>query len=140
MRFIKFVIIAIIVLSILGYGVYFFGTKIASEKLMGALSSELENSGEMEIIKQTIESDPELKALIEDAASADESKLPFTTKEEATRLIVKKVGITRLQDIQSKVQQGKITKDEILQEIEEKLTEEEITAMKVIVYKELYNH
>jgi hypothetical protein len=139
MKIIKGLLITVIVLAILGYGVYHFGTKLASDKLMEVLSTELENSGELEKIKQTIESDPELMAFLEDAESVDEQSLPFTTKEEATRMLVKKVGITGLQNIQSKVQEGQISKEELLQEIEGKLSKEEITALKVIAYKELYH-
>lgn len=139
MKFLKFMLITVIILVGLGYGVYYFGTNIASDKLMEVLTTELENSGEIENIKKTIESDPELKAFLEDAASVDESTLPVTTKEEATRMLVKKVGISGLKDIQSKVEQGEITKEELLNEMEAKLTEEEITALKVIAYKELYN-
>lgn len=139
MKFLKFMLITVIILVGLGYGAYYFGTNIASDKLMEVLTTELENSGEIENIKKTIESDPELKAFLEDAASVDESTLPVTTKEEATRMLVKKVGISGLKDIQSKVEQGEITKEELLNEMEAKLTEEEITALKVIAYKELYN-
>lgn len=139
MKFIKFLLITLILLAGLGYGVYYVGTNIASDKLMEVLTTELENSGEMEHIKNLIESDPELKAFIEDAASVDESTLPVKTKEEATRMLVKKVGISGLQDIQDKVQQGEISKEELITEMEEKLTEDEITALKVIAYKELYN-
>jgi len=139
MKFIKWLIIIIILLGGLGYGVYHFGTKIASDKVMEALATELENSGEMENIKRAIESDPELQAFINDAESVDESTLPFTTKEEATKVIVKKFGISEIKDLQSRVQEGQVSKEEILQEVEGKLTEEEITALKVIAYKELYN-
>lgn len=139
MKLIKFLFITILVLGILGYGVYYFGTNIASEKLMEVLSAELENSGEMENIKKAIESDPELQAFLEDVKSVDESTLPVQTKEEATRMLVKKVGISGLQEIQSKVQQGQMSKEELMQEIEERLSPEEITALKVIAYKELYN-
>ncbi|WP_010098446.1 hypothetical protein [Ornithinibacillus scapharcae] len=139
MKFIKFLLITLIILAGLGYGVYYFGTNIASDKLMEVLTTELENSGEMENIKNAIESDPQLKAFLEDAASVDESTLPVKTKEEATRMIVKKVGVSGIKDIQSKVQQGEISKEELIREMEEKLTEEEITALKVIAYKELYN-
>ncbi|MFS0672968.1 hypothetical protein AB1K81_07175 [Ornithinibacillus sp. 179-J 7C1 HS] len=138
-KLIKFLFITILVLGILGYGVYYFGTNIASEKLMEVLSAELENSGEMENIKKAIESDPELQAFLEDVKSVDESTLPVQTKEEATRMLVKKVGISGLQEIQSKVQQGQMSKEELMQEIEERLSPEEITALKVIAYKELYS-
>jgi hypothetical protein len=139
MKVIKYLILVIFVLVLLGYGVYYFGTNIASDKLMEALTTELENSGEIENIKQAIESDPELQAFIEDAKSIDSSTLPFTTKEEATRMLVKRVGVTGLQDIQTKAQQGQLTKEELMQEMESNLSEEEIMALKVIAYKELYN-
>ncbi|WP_047983959.1 hypothetical protein [Ornithinibacillus californiensis] len=139
MKVIKYLIVVIFVLVLLGYGVYYFGTNIASDKLMDALTTELENSGEIENIKQAIESDPELQAFIEEAESIDNSTLPFNTKEEATRVLVKRVGVTGLQDIQSKAQQGQLTKEELMQEMESNLSEEEIMALKVIAYKELYN-
>lgn len=139
MRFLKFLFITIIVLVILGYGVYHFGTKVASDKLIDTISTELENSGEIEEIKRSIESDPELMSFLEDAKSVDESKFPFQTKEEATKVLIKKVGITELNDIRKQVQEGTISKEEVLEEVQGKLTEEEILALKLIAYKELYD-
>ncbi|MDR4890078.1 hypothetical protein RGU12_21510 [Fredinandcohnia sp. QZ13] len=139
MKFLKFVFLTITVLVILGYGVYHFGTKVASDKLMDTISTELDSSGEMEKIKQSIENDPELLSFIEDAKSVDESKLPFRTKEEATKVLIKKVGITEFNDIRKQVQEGTISKEEVLEDVQGKLTEEEILALKVIAYKELYN-
>ncbi|WNS75150.1 hypothetical protein RRV45_20085 [Bacillus sp. DTU_2020_1000418_1_SI_GHA_SEK_038] len=138
MRFLKFLMITVILLGAIGYGVYHFGTKVASDELVSTISSELENSGEIEEIKKTIESDPDLKSFIEEAETADSSKLPFTTKQEATKVLIKKVGISELNDIRVQVQEGTISKEEILQEIQGKLTDEEILALKVIAYKELY--
>lgn len=66
-----------------------------------------------------------------------ESKLPFTTKEEATKVVIAKVGITDLKEIQSGVQKGTVSKEEAIQAIKSKLTEEELQALKVIAYKEL---
>ncbi|WP_233523089.1 hypothetical protein [Peribacillus saganii] len=127
----------VIVIAGLGYGVYYYGTKIASDKLVDSVSQELESSGEMENIKQSVENDPELKQFVEEGKNVDESKLPFTTKEEATRVLVKKFGVNELQDIQQGVQSGTMTKDEVMQKAQSKLTEEEMLALKVIVYKEL---
>ncbi|QED49084.1 hypothetical protein [Cytobacillus dafuensis] len=137
MKIIKFLIITVVLLGVIGYGVYHYGTKIASDKVVETISAELENSGELEEIKKTIESDPELKSFIEEAETADSSKLPFTTKEEATKVLIQKVGISELNDIRVQVQNGSISKEEVLQEIQGKLTEEEIMALKVIAYKEL---
>jgi hypothetical protein len=139
MGFLKFLFFTIVVLVILGYAVYHFGTKIASDQLINTISTELENSGEIEDIKRSIENDPEIMSFLEDAKSVDESKLPFTTKEEATIVLIKKVGITELNDIRQQVQEGTISKEEVLEEVQSKLTEEEILALKVIAYKELYN-
>ena len=140
-KFVRFLFIFILLLGGLGYGAYYFGTNLASEKLMDTVSNELEQSGQVEQVKQYIENDPELKLFLKEAETVKQdqlAQLPFTTKEEATRVIIKKVGIPELMDIQTQVQEGTITKDEILQKVQENLTEEEILALKVIAYKELY--
>ncbi|MFE8699610.1 hypothetical protein ACFYKX_03115 [Cytobacillus sp. FJAT-54145] len=139
MKVIKFFVIFIVALGVIGYGLYHFGTSFASEKLVDTVTTELESSGELEKIKQTIESDPELSAFIAEAKTADTSSLPFSTKEEATKILIKKVGITELNNIRMKVQNGSATTEEILADIQNKLTEEEILALKVIAYKKLYN-
>ncbi|MFJ7733606.1 hypothetical protein ACIQXF_17210 [Lysinibacillus sp. NPDC097231] len=138
MRFIKFLIIFFVFLGVIGYGAYHYGTKFVSNKLVETVSTELENSGEIDEIKNTIERDPELKAFMEEAKTADSSKLPFTTKEDATKVLIQKVGVSELNNIREKVQDGSMTKEEVLQEVQGKLTDEEIMALKVIVYKELY--
>lgn len=138
MKLLKFLVLPFLFLGAAGYAVYYFGTNVASEKLMDAVSTELVNSGEMESIRQTIESDPELKAFLAEAESADDHTLPFTTKEEATRVLIKKVGISELNEIRVKVQEGNVSKEELLEDIQRNLTEEEILALKVLAYKEIY--
>ncbi|WP_416141597.1 hypothetical protein ACM1TL_04560 [Lysinibacillus capsici] len=138
MRLIKFLVVLAIFVGVVGYGVLHFGTKFASEKIVDTLSTELENSGQKEEIKNTIENDPQLKAYMEEAKTVDSSTLPFTTKEEATKVLIQKVGITDLNDMRVKLQDGSMTQEEALQMVEGKLSDEEIAALKVIVYKELY--
>lgn len=138
MRFIKFLVVIIIFLGVAGYGVLHFGTKFASEKIVDTLSTELESSGQKEEIKNAIENDPQLKAYMEEAKTVDSSTLPFTTKEEATKVLIQKVGITELNDIRVKLQDGSMTQEEALQMVEGKLSDEELAALKVIVYQELY--
>ncbi|WP_077213046.1 hypothetical protein [Bacillus dakarensis] len=137
-RGIKLSAAVIVILGVIGYGVYYFGTNIASEKLMDAVSTELEESGQIQEVKQYVENDPELKQFIEEAETADQEQLPFSTKEEATRVIIQKVGMSEIKDIATRAQEGTISKEEILQTLQAKLTEEEIMALKVIAYKELY--
>ncbi len=130
---------AIVILGAIGYGIYYFGTNVATEELVDSASTELENSGQMNDVKAYIESDPELTEMLKEAESADESTLPFTSKGEATRVLIKKVGVTKLRDIQSDVQNGTASKEEVLQVLGEKLTREEMLALQVIAYKEIYN-
>ncbi|MGG3887963.1 hypothetical protein [Metabacillus fastidiosus] len=138
-KLIKFILIFVIVLCIAGFGLYYFGTNLASDKVMDAVSTELNESGQMEKVKRYVENDPELKKFVEQAQTADQSKLPFTTKEQATRVLIQKVGISELRNIQVQAQEGTISKGEVLQKLESNLTEDEIMALKVIAYKELYN-
>ncbi|TCN25063.1 hypothetical protein [Mesobacillus foraminis] len=172
-------LLMIVTLSGIAYGAYFFGTKLASDKLVTTVAKEIEKSGELEEFKRNLEEDPELQKMLAEAdasandgninaASAEENppasvqdetpekpagtelndksqkdgqaskkELPFTTKEEATKVLIKKVGITKLQEMHTQVQEGSATNEEILKEVKKNLSEEEILALKVIAYKEL---
>ena len=136
-KLIKFISIVVIILVGIGYGIYYFGTNVAANKVMDVVSSELENSGQLEELKEFIQNDPELQSFIAEGANIDASDLPFKTKEEATRAVINKVGIGGIQDIYSQYQEGTISKEEIFNTIQNELTEEEILALKVIAYKEL---
>lgn len=138
MKFVKILIAILILVGIAGYGAYHFGTKIASNKLVDTVYTGLEDSGEIDKVKKAIENDSQLKSFIEDAKTAESSKLPFTTKEDATKVLIKKVGLSELNDMRVKLQNGSISKEKAFKEIQGKLTKEEIEALKVIAYKELY--
>lgn len=135
----KKLFVAILIFGAIGYGVYYYGTNVASEELVDSASTELEDSGQINDVKAYIESDPELIKMVKEAESADESTLPFTSKGEATRVLIKKVGMTELRELQSDVQNGTASKEEVLQVLSEKLTKEEMLALQVIAYKEIYN-
>ncbi|MFS0784358.1 hypothetical protein [Bacillus sp. 1P06AnD] len=137
MKFLKISFLIIVILAAAGYGVYYFGTNYASDKVMNMVSDQLENSGQVDEVKKAIEKDPDLKRFVQEGANADESKLPFNTKEEATRVLVKKVGVSELKRISTEVKNGTASKQEIMNEVESKLSPEEIQALKVIAYKEL---
>ncbi|MBA9026965.1 hypothetical protein [Peribacillus huizhouensis] len=138
-KFLIFIVVLVVFVGVGGYAIYYYGTNLASQKLMDAVSTELENSGQTEKVKQFIENDSELKKFVEEAASVDDSSLPFTTKEEATRVLVKKIGVTKLLDIKAQAQEGTLSKEEVLADLQGKLSEEELLALKVIAYKELYH-
>lgn len=138
MKLLKILLLIVLIIGGAGYGIYYVGTNIASDKIMNVVTAELENSGQINEIKKMVVDDPELMRFIEEGANVEESNLPFTTKEQATRVLIKKIGFSELQVIQSNAQNG-MTNDEIqelLKDIEGKLTDEEILALKVIAYKE----
>lgn len=138
MKFIKYLIVFLIVLAAAGVGVYYVGTNMASEKLVEQAAGDLADSGQLEDIKAHVERDPQLSGYIEEAKTADESALPFKTTGQATRVLIQKVGVSELQKIKSGVENGTISQAEAIQKLETSLSEEEMLALKVIAYKELY--
>lgn len=85
-----------------------------------------------------IKDDPELKSFIEEGNIAlDDSKLPFHTKEEAIMILVEKIGVAELVSMKSNYEKGTLSNKEVLLTIEENLSEEEITALQVVAFREL---
>lgn len=136
-KFLTITVIILVLLGAAGYAVWHFGTNIASEKIIETVKSNL-TTEDLEEIKSYIENDPKLQEVVNEVASTNPDTLPFQTKEEATRVVIKKVGVNRLLDIQEQAQNGSINPDELLSEIEGKLSEDEISALKYVLYKELY--
>jgi hypothetical protein len=135
---ILYLLIVVFLLGGIGYGVYYVGTNIASKKITDDLQAELHNSGQLDEVRAYIENDPALQRYLEEVRQADRDTLPFNTKEEATRVLIRKVGITDLLEMQSRVERGQMSQQEIINELESSLTEDELLALKVIAYKELY--
>lgn len=135
-KFLTITAIILVLLGVAGYGVWHFGTNIASEKIIEKVESTLDDEN-LEEVKSYIENDPQVQEIVSEAATTNPDILPFQTKEEATRVLLKKVGVNRLLEIQEQAQNGSIDKDEILSEIEGKLSEDEISALKYVLYKEL---
>lgn len=133
----KFLIV-IVILAAIGYGIYYFGTNVASDKMVDTFTNNLEDSGQMDEVRTIIENDPELLSMMEEAKTADRDTLPFTTKGEATRVLINKVGVTKLKNLQAQAQSGSASKEEIMQELKENLTEEEMLALQVLAYDEIY--
>ncbi|MGM0843587.1 MAG: hypothetical protein ACQEUT_01320 [Bacillota bacterium] len=140
MKILKVFLFAVILLGVAGYAVYHFGTNMASDKIGDYVDQESANSGQLEGVKQQIAANPELQQFLNDGVeNVDESTLVYQTKEEAINGVIKKVGISELMNLQSKVSDG-VTEEEqmeILAMLEEKMSEEEILALKVLVNKEL---
>lgn len=135
-KFLTITAVILVLLGAAGYAAWHFGTNIASEKIIEKVEANLDDE-KLEEVKSYIENDAQVQEIVSEAATINPDTLPFQTKEEATRVLIKKVGVNRLLDIQQQVQNGSISKDEVLSEIEGKLSEEEISALKYVLYKEL---
>ena len=138
-KFIKVLLSLLVIIAVIGFAITYFGPKLIADQVMEKVAVELEDSGQLENIKQEINNDPELKALVEEGKNVDSSQLPFQTKEEATKVLIKKFSISDLQELQSKTHNGLTAeeKQEIYNQIESTLTEEEMLALKALAYKEL---
>ncbi|WP_342600982.1 hypothetical protein MHB48_08195 [Psychrobacillus sp. FSL H8-0483] len=139
LKFFKVLLSLVVIVVIIGIAAYYFGPKLVADQVMEKVAVELQDSGQLESIKEEINNDPQLQAFIEEGKNVDSSKLPFQTKEEATKVLLKKFNISELQEIQTKAQNGMTAeeKQEIFNKLESTLTEEEMLALKVLAYKEL---
>lgn len=140
MKAIKILIGIAVVIVVIGSGVYHFGTKFIADEVMGQVAAELESSGQLEAIREEVQRDPELRAFIEEGKNVDSSKLPFQTKEEATRVLLKKFDLSEINDIQIQARQGMTASEQqaLFNKIESRLTDEEMLALKALAYKELF--
>ena len=140
LKVIKFFIGTVVVLALLAFGVYHFGTKYIADEVMGQVAAELDASGELENIKKEVENDPDLRAFVEEGKNVDSSKLPFQTKEEATRVLLKKFDLSEINDLQIQARQGMTAAEQqaLFDKIQSRLTDEEMLALKALAYKELF--
>lgn len=137
MRIIKFLLILLVIVGGILYGLYHFGTNMASDKIFDTVTEELEDKGQLDGVNEILLSDPKVKQFIEQ--NKDLSQLPIQSKEQATRVVLKKVGVSKLDELKTKVRPN-MTKEEIdniVNDLEGTLSQEEILALKVIAYKEL---
>src|SRR5690625_1109299 len=96
MRFLKSLVAILIIVGGVGFGIYHFGTNFISNKIADSVTDEMENSENVNEIKQMVNSNPDIQQYIAEGANVNESDLPFTTKEEAVKTIVKDRKSTRL--------------------------------------------
>ncbi|MGD6802162.1 hypothetical protein [Rossellomorea aquimaris] len=140
MKLLKVLVIAVLFIGIAGYAVYHFGTNMATDKIGDYVDQESANPGQVEEVKRQIAANPELQQFLnEGVENVDESTLVYQTKEEAINGVIKKVGISELMNLQSKVSDGVSPEEqsEIIALLEEKMNEDEILALKVLANKEL---
>ncbi|WP_301107741.1 hypothetical protein [Sporosarcina sp.] len=141
MKIIKILLTLVIVLAAVGYGIFYFGSKLAADEVMGQVEAELESTGQLDAIKQEVKNDPELQSFIAEGSTIDDRNLPFKTKDQAVRVLIKKFSVSELAELQGKMKSG-MTSDEkqaLLAKYESRLSEDELLALKVLAYKEFGN-
>lgn len=140
MRFLMTIIIFLIFFSLAGIGAYVVGPDFSADRLVAEATEELRSNGQMEKVVKYVENDPQMLEFVEEAKEAEEESqpLPFQTAGDAAGTVIKKVGITDLAKMKSGVEEGTMSAEEVIHILEEDLNEEELLALKVIVYKELY--
>lgn len=141
MKIIKILLTTIVVLAAVGYGIFYFGSKLAADEVMGQVEAELESNGQLDAIRQEVKNDPELQAFIAEGSTIDDRDLPFKTKDQAVRVLIKKFSVSELAELQSKMKSGMSSdeKQALLAKYESRLSEDELLALKVLAYKEFGN-
>ena len=180
-KLIKWFLIPIVIILVVGMGVIYFSFDFASEKVISKVSEELESSGKMEDIKEAVKSDPEIAGFIKEVETDPKARqfiegqekinetnsidnressdtklneksnekaslnkanteLPIQSKEEAVKVVIDRVGISEINSMVKKYKEGTASKQELIQEASIQFTEEELMALKIIAYKELYSN
>ncbi|MFE7060680.1 hypothetical protein ACFVAD_00845 [Sutcliffiella sp. NPDC057660] len=139
MKLLKVLLITVIILGALGAAGYYFINKFIEDRAVEYVEQDLDD-GNIAMAREYVDNSPSLKAYISEGADANLEELPFQTREEATRAVMKKLSLQELQSIQSKAADGMTEAEamELADTFEEKLTDEELLALKAIIYKELY--
>ncbi|MGM0837582.1 MAG: hypothetical protein ACQEV7_15605 [Bacillota bacterium] len=139
MKLLKGLLMTVIILGAIGAVGYYFINKYIEDRAVEYVEQDLDDSN-IANARDYVDHSPSLKAYISEGADANLEELPFQTREEATRVVMKKLSLQELQSIQSKAADGMTEAEamELADTFEEKLTDEELLALKAIIYKELY--
>lgn len=142
MKIIRKLFITMVVIVGIGYGLYYFGTNFLAEKAVDEMNSKLESSQHLENMKQFIASSPELQQFIDEGATITQENLPFHTKEEAVRELMTKFNLSEMKEMQEIITDGITVEDqkELLDKVENKLSTDELNALKVLLYNEMNNN
>ncbi|MGD6991035.1 hypothetical protein [Sutcliffiella horikoshii] len=140
MKFFKGLFITALILGIIGYAGYYLVNKFIEDQAVEYVEKDLVENNDVAMARDYVDRSPALKSYIAEGAEANLEELPVQTREEATRMVMQKLSFQEMQQIQSKAANGMTEQEvlELMETFEEKLTDEELLALKAIVYKELY--
>ncbi|PYZ99035.1 hypothetical protein CR205_10875 [Alteribacter lacisalsi] len=136
---IKKFIVLVVLLGAFGYLSYNAALGYMSQQMTDQVKNEMLAGKEA----GDILADPDMQALAEKYSSAmtpeQRENLPFTTKEEATRLLFSKFSMSELYDIANKASGGMSAEEqaEIQAVLESRLSDEEMEALMVIGLDEI---
>jgi hypothetical protein len=127
----KWIMGFLLIIALICFGGYKLVINYASDKLMNQVSSSL-------AADDRLLEDPEIKSYIEAGGEAPEN-LPFTTKEEAMKVVSEKYSINDMVEMRDKVREGlsREEKAEIYKDLQSKFTDEELQALKIIALREM---
>jgi hypothetical protein len=133
MNLLKGLLITVMILGAIGAVGYYFINKYIEDRAVEYVEQDLDDSN-IANAREYVDNSPSLKAYISEGADANLEELPFQTA------VMKKLSLQELQSIQSKAADGMTEAEamELADTFEEKLTDEELLALKAIIYKELY--
>ena len=139
MKFFKVLFVSAILLGTLSFAGYYVFNKFIEDKAVEYVEKDLA-SNDIAVAREYVDNSPALKAYIAEGADADLNELPFQTREEATRLVMQKLSLQEMQQIQAQAANGMTEQEalELIQKFEHKLSEDELLALKAIIYQELY--
>ncbi|MTD30137.1 hypothetical protein [Planomicrobium sp. YIM 101495] len=142
MKWILRLLVVLAIVGAAGCAIYYFAVDYAAEQVAAKATEEFVGERELTQAKTYIEQNPQLAGYVEEAkkAEAEGADLVVKTKGDAARLLIKKVGVTELAQMQSELESGNASIDEMISKLEGTLTEEELLALKVIAYKEIYQN
>ena len=69
----------------------------------------------------------------------EEQELAFETKEDAASVMMEKVGFRNLLKMKNAVENDTMTAEQVMEELDDDLNEEEMLALKVMIFKEWQN-
>ncbi|WP_404347941.1 hypothetical protein LG311_19185 [Sutcliffiella horikoshii] len=140
MKFFKGLFVTAIILGVLGYAGYYFVNKFIEDQAVEYVEKDLVENNDVAMAREYVDRSPALKNYIAEGAEANLDELPVQTREEATRMVMQKLSFQEMQQIQSQAANGMTEQEvlELMETFEEKLTDEELLALKAIVYRELY--
>ncbi|MCG1021537.1 hypothetical protein [Sutcliffiella horikoshii] len=140
MKVIKGMFITALVIGGLGFAGYYIINKYIEDQAVEYVENDIMNNNDLAMAREYVDNSPALKNYIAEGSQANLEELPIQTREEATRMVMSKLSFQEMQQIQSKVSNGMTEQEamEMIQTFEDKLTDEELLALKAIVYRELY--